>query len=111
MSEYRDRYEELKSRGVEVEVRGMCESACTLVTSVIPKGRLCFGANAALRFHKATELGKPSNYATQWMVDSYPVEIRGWIEGKGGVERMPVEGYWTLPAAVLWSLGFDRCRM
>ena len=111
LTEYVERYETLKAQGNDVEVRGQCESACTLVTSVIPKARLCFGDNAALHFHKAHVQGNPSSYATQWMIDSYPAEIRNWIVAKGGAMQMPEHTFWTLPAPVLWSLGYRRCAM
>ena len=79
--------------------------------SVIPKKRLCFGDIAMLRFHKArTTDGNPSSHATQWMVDSYPGDIRSWIEIMGGVEKMPAETYWTMPAPTLWKLGYRRCN-
>ena len=81
----------------------MRERACTLVTSAIPKERLCFSHGAALRFHKARAVdGNPSTTA-------HPGEIRGWIVGMGGVMRMPTDSYWTLSATTLWILGYRRC--
>ena len=56
------------------------------MTSIIPKERLCFGDHAMLRFHKAHIAGNPSYHATQWMVDSYPAEIRSWMVAMGDVE-------------------------
>ena len=32
----------MNAAGVDVEIRGRCQSACTLITGVIPKSRLCF---------------------------------------------------------------------
>ena len=93
LTEYVARYEVLLAQGNEVEIRGSCESACTLVTSVIPKAGLCFSDTAVLRFHKASIGGNPSTDATQWMVDSYPADIRSWIVAMGGVEQMPYESY------------------
>jgi hypothetical protein len=39
------------------------------------------------------------------MIDRYPADIRGWIVAKGGLENMPIKGYWTLPASELWENG------
>ena len=75
----------------------MRERACTLVTSAIPKERLCFSHGAALRFHKARAVdGNPSTTA-------HPGEIRGWIVG------MATDSHWTLSATTLWILGYRRC--
>ena len=43
------------------------------------------------------------------MINSYPSIIRGWILGKGGIENMPYDGFWQLPAKVLWDLGYRPC--
>ncbi len=62
-------------------------------------------------FHKARHAGRQPrpSYYTQQMVDSYPADIRKWIVAMGGVEKMPVEDYWTLHATILWALGYRRC--
>ena len=109
ISEYEDHYAVLAARGGEVEVRGDCESACTLVTVFIPKERLCFSFDGLAPFYKVRTEGKPSNFYTQQMVDSYPADIRGWIVAKGGVAQMPTNTYWTLPAHMLWIWGYRRC--
>ena len=76
----------------------------------IPKKRLCFGDTAMLRFHKPhTADGKPSIMHTRWMVDNYPADIRSWIDGMGGADKMPADTYWTLHAPTLWTLGYRRC--
>ena len=43
----------LANTGRSVEMRGACWSACTLITSYIPKDRLCFGEGSFLAFHSA----------------------------------------------------------
>ena len=110
LHEYTERFVTLAATGNDVEIRGSCESACTLVMAHIPKKRLCFSDQAFLRFHKAnTADGKPSMIHTQWMVNSYPIEVRSWIDGMGGAEKMPADSYWTLPASIMWALGYRRC--
>ena len=34
--------------------------------------------------------------------------VRGRIEAKGGAEKLPLHGYWTLPARDLWQTGYRR---
>ena len=94
-----------------VDILGMCQSACTLVTAYIRKDRLCFGERGYLSFHMARLLSndRPSLESTQWIIDQYPDDIRGWIIAKGGAAKMPIEGYWTLPASDLWQMGYRKC--
>jgi hypothetical protein len=111
LSEYWAHYTTLAQEGGNIEIHGSCESACTLVVSLIPKERICFSDYAVLRFHKARMPdGIPTAYYTQQMVDSYPADIRKWIVGMGGVEKMPADDYWTLHATILWALGYRRCK-
>ena len=92
ISAYWTRFTTLAAQGGDVEIRGSCELARTLVTSVIAKEWLCFSDHAALRFHKARiPDGSPTIYYTQQMVDSYPADIRGWIVAMGDVENMPAD--------------------
>lgn len=45
------------------------------------------------------------------MIDSYPADIRDWIEAKGGFDRMPIgKNLWTLPASELWKMGYRKCN-
>jgi hypothetical protein len=34
---------------------------------------------------------------------------RGWLIAQGGMEKLPMRGYWTLPARDLWAMGYRRC--
>jgi hypothetical protein len=43
------------------------------------------------------------------MINSYPADIRGWIEARGGVEKMSISEWWTLPAEELWKMGYRKC--
>jgi hypothetical protein len=98
----------------EVEIRGPCGSACTLAVVAIPKDKLCFDADGYLGFHVATSLNKdgsasPDLKTTRGMVESYPQDIRAWINAKGGYKKMPIDGVWTLPAPDLWKMGYRKC--
>jgi hypothetical protein len=97
-------------------------SACTLVVNYIPKERLCFDANAQLAFHMlrsgATADWKPGDpwkelplnlEATKQIVDSFPEDIRNWINERGGYSKLPTETYLTMRASELWKMGYRRC--
>ena len=84
----------------EVEIRGPCISACTWVAVFIPKNRLCFDANGYLAFHTAYTLNKdgsksPELKTTRETVNSYPKDIRAWINAKGGYKKMSIDGFWN----------------
>jgi hypothetical protein len=89
----------------------MCQSACTLVMSNVPRERICFSATGYLNFHWASVAdGKiASREYTQWMIESYPADIRAWIEAKGGINKMPVWWMWKLTAPELWKMGYRKC--
>jgi len=55
---YEALWQNLADKGAEVEIRGDCASACTLVMSYIPKERLCFDADGLLLFHMATQVSR-----------------------------------------------------
>ena len=51
INQHWQRFQLLALNGDEVEVRGQCKSACTLVM-IVPKNQLCFGQAAYLAFHQ-----------------------------------------------------------
>jgi hypothetical protein len=107
------RFMGLGRSGATVEMRGGCWSACTLVTSYVTKERLCFAPGSFLAFHAAVEtLGIPlrSERATRQMFDSYPAEIKYWINAHGGVANLEVGSYWTMRDHELWAIGYPRCK-
>jgi len=111
IGEHEARWQYVRNEGKEVEVLGMCQSACTLVLANIPKTRLCFGPKAYFNFHSArySSNNRPAPPSNQYMFDRYPPEIQGWLVAKGGWEKLPLDGYWTLPAAELFQMGYRRC--
>lgn len=98
--------------GRPVEILGRCWSACTMVMTVIPQDRICFGPNAQLGFHAAWDrgTGKRSASATKWMFDRYPKDIQNWITKRGGVGKMSIGEFWYLTAPELWKMGYPRCE-
>ena len=100
------RWRELAQSGDEVEIRGWCGSACTLIMAYVPRERICFGGNASLAFHAArnAETGEVSIQTTTWMFYQYPEDIRNWLKDKDG---LVVNN--TLTAPGLWSMGYRKC--
>jgi hypothetical protein len=110
--EHAARFWTLKRSGAPVEMRGGCWSACTLLTSYIPKERLCFAPGSFLAFHSARSVDspKPELQSTLRMYASYPAEIQRWIDRNGGPHKMTVETFWTMYAPELWAMGYPRCK-
>jgi hypothetical protein len=102
----------LKRQGASVEMRGGCWSACTLLTSYIPKEKLCFAPGAFLAFHSArtVQSPEPQLQSTLRMYASYPPEIRQWIDRNGGPDKLTVESFWTMYDRDLWAMGYPRCK-
>jgi hypothetical protein len=109
LQEHERRWIMLAATGNEVEIRGPCMSACTMIMAYIPKERLCFGDYASLQFHLARNSTSEINLITsQYMVNSYPQNIRDWLMARGGVAKMTTD-YWSLDAEELWDMGYRKC--
>ena len=110
INEHWQRFQRMVPTGTMIEIRGACESACTVIMGAIPRYRICFGPLGRLSFHQARdENNQPVTASTQWMVNRYPSDVQSWIAEKGGVARMPLRGYWHLRAPDLWGMGYRRC--
>ena len=80
----------IRDSGERVVIDGSCFSACTLVTAMIPKDRVCITEQAMLGFHAGwvDDLeGKRviSAEGTQLLYQMYPPIIRRWITRHGGL--------------------------
>ena len=105
------RWQALAASGDDVEIRGPCMSACTLIMAFIPSDRICFGEAASLQFHMAGHVNQePSIDTARWMLNQYPQDIRLWIRAKGGVEKMTFYAMWKLAAEELWAMGYRKCE-
>jgi hypothetical protein len=79
-----DRYEAhwraIASSGETVRIDGLCNSACTLLTGLVPPRRVCVTPRAVLSFHaawmEATGPAVASAPATAELMRIYPVGIR-----------------------------------
>ena len=78
--------------------------------SFIPKDRLRFGERSFLAFHMVRKANVPNVEETRLMINSYPDDVRDWINAKGGHSLMPgLKSYWRLGAKELWKMGHAKC--
>jgi hypothetical protein len=103
------RWQALAASGDEVEIRGSCQSACTLIMAYVPHERICFGEAASLVFHAAVQNDytgrRVAVETTIWMFNQYPEDIHNWLKDRGG---LVVDN--TLTASELWDMGYRKCE-
>ena len=106
------RWSELAASGDNVEIRGTCVSACTMIMAYVPRERLCFGTHSSLQFHiaRSAKTGKTMPEMSQSMLDLYPEDIRKWLIARGGVDKMTIMDMWVLKDWQLWSMGYRKCE-
>jgi hypothetical protein len=88
--DYAERFRQARAAGEQVIIDGNCLSACTMVIGMLPRDRVCATSKAVLGFHAAfrpTSDGRKvaSTDATQFMMNTYPPELRKWISQRGGL--------------------------
>jgi hypothetical protein len=92
VSEYVQKFHELRKAGEHLVIDGPCLSACTLFTGIIPHDHVCVTRHAVLGFHAASYFDDarhtlvPTRQGTQVIMRLYPPEIRDWIERHGGLK-------------------------
>ena len=87
---YVGKYQGLHSSGEMVIIDGLCASACTIVLGTIPHDKICVTSRARLGFHAAWDPGSTGRQitnpqATQTLYMIYPMEVRRWIDRRGGL--------------------------
>ena len=91
VSTYVQKYEQIRDSGERVVIDGPCLSACTLLTGIIPRDRICVTERAMLGFHAASyyddvsRMLVPTRAGSRLVMKLYPPEIRSWIERHGGL--------------------------
>jgi len=85
-----DLFEKVRASGERVVIDGPCLSACTLVLSVVPAGRICVTRRAVLGFHAARSIDRRGRMyaepeASEVVLQAYPAAVRGWIRHRGGL--------------------------
>ena len=99
LGEYLLKFAEIRDSDDYVVIDGSCASACTLVTAMIPKERVCVTKRARLKFHAAwtDDYGghrSVSAEGTRLLYQMYPPSIQKWIMRQGGlgVRTIVLEG-------------------
>jgi hypothetical protein len=85
-----DLFDQVRVSGERVVIDGPCLSACTLVLSVVPSGRICVTRRAILGFHAARSMDRRGRMhaepeASEAVLEAYPAAVRGWIRHRGGL--------------------------
>ena|SRR5450755_2008590 len=85
--DYVERFRQAGAAGEQVIIDGNCLSACI---GMLPRDRVCATPKAVLGFHAAfrpTSDGRKvaSTDATQFMMNTYPPQLRKWISQRGGL--------------------------
>lgn len=88
---YVHKYQEIRDSGQRIVIDGPCLSACTLLTGIVPRNRVCVTSRAVLGFHAASYYDDtsrelvPTRAGSRLVMHMYPPEIRRWIERHGGL--------------------------
>ena len=90
VSEYVEKFHELRKAGEHLVIDGPCLSACTLVLSMVPNSRICVTRRAVLGFHAARSMDRRGRMyaepeASALVLQAYPTGVRNWIIRRGGL--------------------------
>ncbi|HXW50089.1 MAG TPA: hypothetical protein VEK31_11660 [Xanthobacteraceae bacterium] len=91
VASYIQKFRQVRASGQNVIIDGPCLSACTLLTGIVPKDRVCVTHRAALGFHAASYYDDasrtlvPTRQGSELVMRLYPPEIRSWINNHGGL--------------------------
>src|SRR5271163_4775874 len=91
VSSYVERFQEVRDSGERVVIDGPCLSACTLLTGIIPRDKVCVTSRAALGFHAASYYDDasrslvPTKEGSRVVMRLYPPAIKAWIGRHGGL--------------------------
>jgi hypothetical protein len=91
VASYLHKYQQIRDSGQRVVIDGPCLSACTLLTGLIPRDRVCVTQRAMLGFHAASYYDDvsrslvPTRAGSRLVMSLYPPQVRRWIERHGGL--------------------------
>jgi hypothetical protein len=91
VSSYVHKFKEVRATGERIIIDGPCLSACTLLTGIVPRDRVCITKRAVLGFHAASYYDDvsrslvPTRAGTSRLMRLYPHEVRSWIDRHGGL--------------------------
>lgn len=105
LGEYLERAARYRNGWMRVEIRGECDSSCTVLLSVPD---VCVGDGAVLGFHAPTQNIGPrtgASYFAAVMMSYYPKPVRDWVVNNGGLTEKII----YLHGPELQAM-FPRCR-
>jgi hypothetical protein len=91
VTSYIAKFTEIRDSGQRIVIDGPCLSACTLLTGIVPRDRVCVTRRAALGFHAAsyyddaTRSLVPTRHGSALVMRLYPAQVRAWINRHGGL--------------------------
>jgi hypothetical protein len=91
VTSYIEKFTEIRDSGQRSVIDGPCLSACTLLTGIVPRDRVCVTRRAALGFHAAsyyddaTRSLVPTRHGSALVMRLYPAQVRAWISRHGGL--------------------------
>ncbi len=90
LGEYLLVFAAIRDAGERVMIDGSCFSACTMVTALVPRDKICITERAMLGFHAGWFENKAgervtSPTGTRVLYEMYPPIIRNWIARRGGL--------------------------
>jgi hypothetical protein len=97
VASYLQKYQQIRESGQRIVIDGPCLSACTLLTGIIPRDRVCVTGRAMLGFHAASYYDDasrslvPTRRGSQVVMRYYPPQIRRWINRHGGLTPHLIE--------------------
>ena len=92
VSEYVEKFHELRKAGEHLVIDGPCLSACTLFTGIIPHDHVCVTRRAVLGFHAASYYDDasrslvPTREGSAVVMRLYPEAVKSWINRHGGLK-------------------------
>lgn len=91
VSSYVQKFQEIRASGERIVIDGPCLSACTLLTGIVPRDRVCVTSRAELGFHAASYYDDasrslvPTREGSRVVMQLYPSAVRAWIGRHGGL--------------------------
>jgi hypothetical protein len=112
LTEHKQRFAAYRQTQAQVEVRGPCLSACTLLLTYIEPEKLCIAPDAYMAFHavRSMEHGHYMENQTYLYFWSLPQPVKQWINGKGGWQKLELNSYMFLRDHELWAMGYPKCQ-
>jgi hypothetical protein len=81
--EYIEKYTMLRDAEAKIIIDGMCISACTLITGIMPDDSVCVTQSARLVFHSAKGGDLHSSEGTRLAWHIYPEKVRTILRARG----------------------------